>query len=62
MIIIIVVYGAMLVISLLNIRKNYELDEVEPYEELLQSEFTKPVSILVPAYNESAGIYGSIRP
>lgn len=61
MIIIIVVYGAMLVISLLNIRKNYELDEVEPYEELLQSEFTKPVSILVPAYNESAGIYGSIR-
>lgn len=61
MIIIITVYGGMLIISLFHIRKTYELDDFEPYEDLLQSEFTKPVSILVPAYNESAGIYGSIR-
>ncbi len=61
MVMIIAVYGGMLIISLFHIRKTYELDEIEPYEELLQSEFTKPVSILVPAYNESAGIYGSIR-
>jgi cellulose synthase/poly-beta-1,6-N-acetylglucosamine synthase-like glycosyltransferase len=61
MAIIILVYGAMLISSLLQIRKTYQLDDFEPYEDLLQSEYTKPVSILVPAYNESAGIYGSIR-
>jgi cellulose synthase/poly-beta-1,6-N-acetylglucosamine synthase-like glycosyltransferase len=58
---IILVYGAMLISSLIQIRKTYQLDDFEPYEDLLQSEYTKPVSILVPAYNESAGIYGSIR-
>lgn len=58
---VILVYGAMLISSLLQIRKTYQLDDFEPYEDLLQSEYTKPVSILVPAYNESAGIYGSIR-
>lgn len=61
MIMIILVYGGMLILSLFSIRKTYQLDEFEPYEELLLSEYTKPVSILVPAYNESAGIYGSIR-
>ena len=58
---IIIVYGVMLFISLLQIRRGYQLDHKEPYDELLHSEYTKPVSILVPAYNESAGIYGSIR-
>jgi cellulose synthase/poly-beta-1,6-N-acetylglucosamine synthase-like glycosyltransferase len=61
MILIIFVYGGMLILSLTQIRKVYQLDDNEPYEELLKSEYTKPVSILVPAYNESAGIYGSIR-
>ncbi|WP_396897461.1 glycosyltransferase [Niallia endozanthoxylica] len=61
MIMMILVYGGMLILSLSQIRKIYQLDEYEPYEELLQSEYTKPVSILVPAYNESVGIYGSIR-
>lgn len=55
------VYGCMLFLSLLQIRRRYQLDYNEPYEELLNSEYTKPVSILVPAYNESVGIYGSIR-
>ncbi|WP_273124060.1 glycosyltransferase family 2 protein [Metabacillus sp. HB246100] len=61
MVLIVLVYGTMLVISLLQIRKVYELDDLEPYEDLLKSEYTKPVSILVPAYNESVGIYGTIR-
>ncbi|MFS0862187.1 glycosyltransferase family 2 protein [Fredinandcohnia sp. 179-A 10B2 NHS] len=61
MIMIIVVYGGMLLLSLFQIRKSYQLDDYEPYEELLKSEYTKPVSILVPAYNESVGIMGSIR-
>lgn len=61
MLIIILIYGGMLLLSLLQIRKQYQLDDFEPYEDLLQSGYTKPVSILVPAYNESVGIYGSIR-
>lgn len=58
---VVAVYGGMLLISLLQVRKQYRLDEREPYEEILQSVYTKPISILVPAYNESAGIYGTIR-
>ncbi|WP_186579613.1 glycosyltransferase family 2 protein [Aquibacillus kalidii] len=61
MLVIIVVYGGMLILSLFQIRKSYQLDDYEPYEELLTSEYTKPVSILVPAYNESVGIYSSVR-
>lgn len=61
MLMMISVYGCMLFLSLLQIRRRYQLDYNEPYEELLNSEYTKPVSILVPAYNESVGIYGSIR-
>lgn len=61
MLMIIVVYGGMLILSLTQIRRNYQLDEMDPYEDLLTSDYTKPVSILVPAYNESAGIYGSTR-
>ncbi|MRX73114.1 glycosyltransferase [Bacillus lacus] len=61
MLFVIIVYGGMMVLSIKHIRKQYQLDEKEPYDELLKSSYTKPVSILVPAYNESAGIYGSIR-
>ncbi len=61
MIIVILFYTAMLAISFVQLRKQYQLDDREPYQDLLQVSYTKPVSILVPAYNESAGIYGSIR-
>ncbi|WP_282034724.1 glycosyltransferase family 2 protein [Metabacillus indicus] len=58
---VVAVYGGMLIVSLLTVRKQFNLNKTEPYEELLHSVYTKPVSILVPAYNESAGIYGTIR-
>lgn len=61
MIIIIAIYGVMLIISFFQIRKIHQLDQIEPYEEFLQSSFTKPISILVPAYNESMGICASVR-
>ena len=54
-------YGMMLLISLRQLRKQYKLDDEEPYEDLLEVSYTKPLSILVPAYNESAGIIGSVR-
>ncbi|BCB05614.1 glycosyltransferase family 2 protein [Bacillus sp. KH172YL63] len=61
MIIVISFYTILLFISLFQLRKTYELDEWEPYEELLHLSQTKPVSILVPAYNESVGIMATVR-
>jgi cellulose synthase/poly-beta-1,6-N-acetylglucosamine synthase-like glycosyltransferase len=61
MVFIIIFYSIMLLISLVHLRKEFQLDDQEPYEELLTLNYTKPISILVPAYNESIGINGSIR-
>ncbi|WP_407936280.1 glycosyltransferase family 2 protein [Litchfieldia alkalitelluris] len=58
---VIIFYSAMLIVSLIHLRKEYQLDDIEPYDELLNLSYTKPVSILVPAYNESIGIVGSVR-
>ncbi|QOR68363.1 glycosyltransferase family 2 protein [Cytobacillus suaedae] len=61
MLIVILFYTVLLLTSIFQLRKEYQLDDEEPYEEILQLGFTKPVSILVPAYNEGVGIYGSVR-
>ncbi|MFC0045962.1 glycosyltransferase family 2 protein [Metabacillus iocasae] len=61
MVIVVAFYLLMLFISLFQIRKQYGLDNEEPYEDLLEVSYTKPLSILVPAYNESAGIIASVR-
>lgn len=53
-------YAFLLVVSLIDIRAKYQLDDFEPYEEMLEASYTKPVSILVPAYNESVGIRASV--
>ncbi|KAA0548137.1 glycosyltransferase family 2 protein [Bacillus sp. BGMRC 2118] len=58
---VILFYTAMLLISFVHLRSQYQLDDSEPYDDLLNVSYTKPISILVPAFNESAGIYGSIR-
>ncbi|KUP08848.1 glycosyl transferase [Bacillus coahuilensis p1.1.43] len=58
---IILFYGTLLIIALLQLRRTYQLDDYEPYEELLTLDQTKPVSILVPAYNESVGIMATVR-
>lgn len=54
-------YGVIFLISAKHLRKNYLLDEKQPYEEILASEDTKPISIIVPAFNEEVGIYNSVR-
>ncbi|KPD01338.1 Poly-beta-1,6-N-acetyl-D-glucosamine synthase [Geobacillus sp. BCO2] len=51
----------LLVVSFIHLRRVHRLDDWEPYEELLDASYAKPVSILVPAYNEEAGIVGSVR-
>ncbi|WP_217700689.1 hypothetical protein, partial [Edwardsiella tarda] len=54
---VILFYTFLLIVSLIQLRRMYELDEWEPYEEMLDVSYTKPVSILVPAYNEEVGIF-----
>ncbi|QWC22304.1 glycosyltransferase [Bacillus haikouensis] len=61
MVLVISFYSLLLLISFVQLRKTYQLDEREPYEELLHLHQTKPVSILVPAYNESVGIMATVR-
>jgi len=61
MVAVIAFYTFLLLVSLVQLRKSYQLDEWEPYEELLDVSYAKPLSILVPAYNESAGIFGTVR-
>ncbi|MCG6171374.1 glycosyltransferase [Anoxybacillus sp. LAT_35] len=61
MIAVILFYTFLLIVSLIQLRRMYELDDWEPYEEMLDVSYTKPVSILVPAYNEEAGIFATVR-
>lgn len=58
---IIVFYFIFFIISARQLRRQYELNHTEPYEDILVSYDTKPVSIIVPAFNEEAGIYSSVR-
>ncbi len=59
--VVIIFYSVLLVTSIFQLRREYQLDDEEPYEEILQVSYSKPVSILVPAYNEGVGIYSSVR-
>jgi cellulose synthase/poly-beta-1,6-N-acetylglucosamine synthase-like glycosyltransferase len=61
MVFIICFYSLMLLFSFRQLRKELRLNKYEMYEELMMEGATKPISILVPAYNEEAGIYDSVR-
>ena len=54
------VYGLMLIGSTFAIRRHAKMRHLEPFEEFIQAKYIKPVSILVPAYNESASVTHSI--
>lgn len=54
-------YSIILFLSMLQLRKEYKLDRNQAYEDYMNDIFTKPVSIIVPAYNEEAGIVQSVR-
>lgn len=58
MALIIIMYTGMLMISLFKIRKEYKLEHDTGLAGFI---YTKPVSILVPAFNEEAGILDSVR-
>ncbi|RLQ96140.1 glycosyltransferase family 2 protein [Falsibacillus albus] len=61
MVIVICFYSTILFISVIQLRREYKLDREQSYEEYTNEMFTRPVSILVPAYNEEAGIIQSVR-
>ncbi|GGD11262.1 glycosyltransferase family 2 protein [Pontibacillus salipaludis] len=61
MIVVIGFYSVMLVISSRQLREQYGLNQKEPYEDYLDNIDAKPVSVIVPAYNEEIGIYNSVR-
>ncbi|WP_308636236.1 glycosyltransferase family 2 protein [Paenibacillus silvisoli] len=54
-------YLIMFLFSFLSIRKAYKLNELRAHEEIRDIMFTKPISVIVPAYNEEAGIIESVR-
>lgn len=58
---IIIFYFILLLIALFQLRKGYLLNNQQAYEEYMDETYTKPISIIVPAYNESAGIIQSVR-
>lgn len=61
MVLVIGFYSTILFISMLQLRKEYKLDRDQAYDEYMNEIYTKPVSIIVPAYNEEAGIIPSVR-
>jgi cellulose synthase/poly-beta-1,6-N-acetylglucosamine synthase-like glycosyltransferase len=61
LIFVIVFYFVLFCVSAKKLRGERGAQFVESYQDLLHSSFTAPLSIIVPAYNEEAGIIGSIR-
>lgn len=61
MVFIILFYTTILGISIFHLRREYLLNRKQSFEDISQEFFTKPVSIIVPAYNEEAGIIPSVR-
>ncbi|WP_316572467.1 glycosyltransferase [Neobacillus sp. YIM B06451] len=57
----IIFYWIILIISIVQLRKESQLDRDQAYMEYTNEIYTKPVSIIVPAYNEEAGVVQSVR-
>lgn len=61
MLLVILSYGLMLAFAFIDLRRRYLLDKDEMDEDTVNAFLSKPVSILVPAYNEEAGIVDSVQ-
>lgn len=61
MIIVTAIYGLMYLFALLKVRKEYRLDKTIFDETYIDSFYSKPISIIVPAYNEEIGVIDSVR-
>ncbi|MFT0139709.1 hypothetical protein ACEK07_36260, partial [Alcanivoracaceae bacterium MT1] len=59
--VVILSYGFLLLSALKKLCIEYRLDKVELDEESLMDKKMKPVSIIIPAYNEEQGVIDSIH-
>lgn len=60
-VIIVITYTIMLLFSVFALWKDHQLNKLNLYEELNDIQFSKPVSILVPAYNEQQNIIDTVQ-
>jgi cellulose synthase/poly-beta-1,6-N-acetylglucosamine synthase-like glycosyltransferase len=61
MLAIITAYTSMLIFAFFELRKQYKLDKNASDEDYVEAFSYKPLSILIPAYNEEVGIVDSVR-
>ncbi|RSK35566.1 glycosyltransferase family 2 protein [Bhargavaea beijingensis] len=61
MAVVILAYSGMFLFAFLDLKRQRRLDRRELDDQFIDAFFSKPVSILVPAYNEEAGVVGSIH-
>jgi len=61
MLVVISFYSVVMLISVIQLRKEYRLDREKSFGDYAEDIYTKPISIIVPAFNEEAGIVHSIR-
>lgn len=60
MLFVIVSYCTMLIIAMYDLRKRYHLDPSEYDDAHIDAFYSKPVSLLVPAYNEEVGVVDTV--
>ncbi|WP_134702665.1 glycosyltransferase [Ammoniphilus sp. YIM 78166] len=53
-------YLSLFLFAYSRVKKEKGLHHIEPYKSLQRSAYTVPLSVIVPAYNEEAGVIGSI--
>lgn len=61
MVIVILTYSIMLFMAFHQLKKQSKLDKDELDDDYIDVIYSKPVSIIVPAYNEEAGVIDSIH-
>lgn len=61
MLVVIFSYSIMLIFASIELRKKYKLNRIEIEEEYIDVIYTKPVSIIVPAFNEEVGVVESVH-
>lgn len=61
MLTVILIYSTMLIFASKYLRKHYRLNREELDEDYINSQYSKPVSVLIPAFNEEKGIIDSVH-
>ncbi|WP_431028291.1 glycosyltransferase family 2 protein [Lysinibacillus sp. LZ02] len=61
MVLIIAIYSSMLIFAYMHMKKNLRLDKFVDNDKSLKMIYSKPVSIIVPAYNEELGVVNTVH-